>query len=66
MDDNSFHSGSKPQQSLKGGTTGAHTQMPNTSENMGSSDTSGGPSWNSQFRAPTPGKSRSNDKNKAH
>lgn len=66
MGDHEYHSGAKPQESLQGGMFEPHTQAPNTSENMGSSDTSGGPGWNSQFHGAKPGLSSTNDKNKAH
>lgn len=69
MGDHEYHSGAKPQESLKGGMFDPHTQAPNTSENEGNSrpqSDAGGPGWDAQFRAPQPGMSSSNDKNKAH
>lgn len=70
MDDNSYHSGAKPQEHLQGGMEQPHTQTPLTSEAQtnprSASVGAEGPDWDAQFRAPTPGSSGSNDKNKAH
>lgn len=70
MDDDTFHSGSKPMEHLKGGMESPHTQAPATSEAMtnprSASVGADGPDWDAKFRAPQPALSSSNDKNKAH
>lgn len=56
MHDDDFHSGSKPQESLKGGMEMPHTQMPMTSEAQTNPRSAGtdnvGQSWSSTSLQP--------------